>query len=93
MLLRQHPLYYSCFVWCCCSETEEEINLVVSSFLQVIKALNISEEANRNIRQDYFNMIMLDFIVNNVDRNKNNYGLIIILTAESLPLVSLSNDS
>ncbi len=58
-------------------ESPEDINIVLDSFLQVIGSLKISSDDKRNIRQDYFNMIMLDFIVNNVDRNQNNYGLII----------------
>jgi len=58
-------------------ESPEDIKFVINSFLEVVKSLKISEEEQRSIRQDYFNMIMLDFIINNVDRNKNNYGLII----------------
>lgn len=58
-------------------EDVEDITTVIDSFLQVCDTLKISEEQKRRIRQDYFNMIMLDFVVNNVDRNKNNYGFII----------------
>ena len=58
-------------------ESPEDIQFVIDSFLQAVRLLKIPEEEQRKIRQDYFNMIILDFIVNNVDRAKDNYGLII----------------
>lgn len=56
-------------------QNDFDIKIIVDSFLYAVKALNISEESSRKIRQDYFKMIMFDFLVNNVDRNQNNYGL------------------
>ena len=54
---------------------ESDIVIIIDSFLHAVKALNVSEDSIRKIRQDYFKMIMFDFLVNNVDRNQNNYGL------------------
>lgn len=56
---------------------EEEIKLVIDSFIGIVNCLNISAENKQVLRKDYFNMIMLDYLVGNVDRNMNNYGLIV----------------
>jgi len=59
------------------ASSKNEIGLVLSSFLTIVNALNINSDDKRRIREDYFKMIMLDFLTGNVDRSKNNYGLII----------------
>lgn len=56
---------------------ERDVQIVIDSFMGALKSLKIPEDSARVIRQDYFNMIMLDFITNNVDRNKNNYGIVL----------------
>ena len=56
---------------------EMDVQIVINSFLSALKSLKIPEDSARVIRQDYFNMIMLDYVTNNVDRNKNNYGVIL----------------
>lgn len=57
-------------------DNEVDIKYAIDLFLDVVKGLNVKDGEYQEIRQDYFNMIMLDFLTNNVDRNKNNYGLL-----------------
>lgn len=58
-------------------DNEIDIKYAIDLFLDVVKGLNVKESDYQEIRQDYFNMIMLDFLTNNVDRSKNNYGLLV----------------
>lgn len=58
-------------------DNEEEVKTVIDSFLKVINTLKISEDNKNALKQNYFNMLMLDYLVNNKDRNRNNCGLII----------------
>ncbi|MBR6505009.1 MAG: hypothetical protein IKT41_04815 [Clostridia bacterium] len=58
-------------------DKDEDINTVIELFPNLIKRLESNPIKQNEIIQDYYNMIMLDIITNNVDRNSNNYGLIL----------------
>jgi hypothetical protein len=58
-------------------ESEEDIKTVLEAFPRAIVELGQGEEQQAEIISDYYKMIMLDLITNNIDRNNNNYGIII----------------
>jgi len=58
-------------------DSKNDILIIINSFLSLLNSLKITEENKRTIKEEYFKMLMLDFIVNNVDRSHENYGLII----------------
>ena len=58
-------------------DSEEDIEKILEAFPRVIIELEPNKEKQLKIISDYYQMIMLDLITNNVDRSNNNYGIII----------------
>lgn len=59
------------------ASTEDEIKLIIDAFPTAVDQLNISEIEKKEIKQNYFNMIIFDLLINQADRHFNNYGVII----------------
>ena len=57
-------------------EDEEDIDRAIRFFPQIIEAFPIPEEQKERIIKQYYEMVMLDLITGNIDRNVNNYGII-----------------
>jgi len=58
-------------------DNDDDINTVIELFPTLIKKLETNPTKQNEIIQDYYNMIMLDIITNNVDRNNNNFALVL----------------
>ena len=58
-------------------EDDNSIDVVLEAFPNIIGFLEPNLDRQNEIIHDYYNMIMLDIITNNVDRNNNNYGLVL----------------
>lgn len=58
-------------------EDDNSIDVVLEAFPYIIRNLEPDLDNQTEIIHDYYNMIMLDIITNNVDRNNNNYCLVL----------------
>lgn len=57
-------------------EDEEDICAAIDMFLIVLEYLDINEDAKKDMRNNYFKMLIFDVLMNHKDRNDNNYGVI-----------------
>ena len=55
---------------------EEDIEKAISLFPKIMSLFQISDEQKQKIEQDYFNMLVLDSVIGNVDRVMDNYGVV-----------------
>lgn len=58
-------------------DRDEDIDSVIEVFPTLIKKIEPDLHRQNEIIHDYYNMLMLDIITNNVDRNNNNYSLVL----------------
>ena len=57
-------------------DTTEDIEKAISLFPKIMSLFQISDEQKQKIEQDYFNMLVLDSVIGNVDRVMDNYGVV-----------------
>ena len=56
-------------------KTPADIEQAIIGFPKLVSLLQVPDEQKENIEQAYYDMLMLDLITGNVDRNRDNYGL------------------